>query len=129
MKKREKTLKPLEKYGRWIPGEALYNPDISSTDKILFGLIWSLATIRPYMCCIASNPMMAEDIGVEDVTIRKALAKLEKHGYIRRERTYHNGIVSHRRIYLDPGYQEKYKEMLETRIRGRRDYGKRYGQP
>lgn len=120
MENRYKVLLSLEKAGRWvwIPGEALYNTEITSTEKILLGLICDLSQNKSTgHCCVALNAMLAYEMMVAEITIRKCLAKLEKHGYIKRELEFsRQGIVIKRKITINPEYKEMYKDMLMKKI-------------
>jgi hypothetical protein len=65
-----------------IPARYVIAKDISSTQKLLLGLISSLSNLKGY--CFASNDYLAELLDVSKVRVSQAISDLEKKGYIGR---------------------------------------------
>jgi uncharacterized membrane protein len=65
-----------------IPCKYLLAKDITSTQKLLIGLISSLSNLKGY--CYASNEYFSECLNVSKITISQSLTDLEKKGYIGR---------------------------------------------
>lgn len=63
-----------------IPARYLIAEDISSTQKLLLGLISSLSNLKGY--CFASNEYLANLLKVNKVTISHSISDLEKKGYL-----------------------------------------------
>lgn len=64
-----------------IPATVRYDPELSSTAKLLYGEITALATKEGY--CYASNQYFAELYGSTDRTIRATIAQLAQRGYLK----------------------------------------------
>ena len=75
-----------------VPDEAMDNLRLSSTDKLVMGLITSLTTKSDY--CYANNDYFSNKVHVSARTITNSLAKLVKESLI--EIKYDN---DHRKIY------------------------------
>lgn len=65
-----------------IPARFIIAKDISSTQKLLLGLISSLSNLKGY--CFASNEYLAQLLDSSKVTISHAISDLEAKGYIGR---------------------------------------------
>lgn len=65
-----------------IPARYVIAKDISSTQKLILGLISSLSNLKGY--CFASNDYLAELLGVSKTRISQAISDLEKKGYLGR---------------------------------------------
>lgn len=65
--------------GVFVPREIIVNADLSSTDKLIYGLVQSLDNERG---CYASNAYIGEVIGVGAETVRASVARLEELGLI-----------------------------------------------
>lgn len=65
-----------------IPARYIIAEDISSTQKLLLGLISSLSNLKGY--CFASNEYLANLLKVNKVTISHSISDLEKKGYLGR---------------------------------------------
>ena len=65
-----------------IPARFVIAKDISSTQKLLIGLISSLSNLKGY--CFASNEYLAELLNVSKVSVSHAISDLEKKGYLGR---------------------------------------------
>ena len=65
-----------------VPSRYLIAKDISSTQKLLIGLISGLSNIKGY--CFASNDYFSELLNVNKATISQAITDLEKKEYISR---------------------------------------------
>lgn len=76
-----------------IPYSVLENTKLNSTDKLLMGIINSLAHNENY--CYANNEYLSKKLNVSKRTISKSLSKLKSEKFVRVE-TMNNG----RRIYL-----------------------------
>jgi hypothetical protein len=65
-----------------IPARYVIAKDISSTQKLLLGLISSLSNLKGY--CFASNDYLAELLDVSKIRVSQSISDLEKKGYIGR---------------------------------------------
>ena len=65
-----------------VPSRYLIAKDISSTQKLLIGLISGLSNIKGY--CFASNEYFSDLLSVNKATISQAISDLEKKEYITR---------------------------------------------
>ena len=65
-----------------IPARYILAKDISSTQKLILGLISSLSNLKGY--CFASNDYFSELLAVKKSSISHAISDLEKKGYIGR---------------------------------------------
>lgn len=86
-----------------ITAPVRYDPELSSTAKLLYGEITSLCRAKGY--CWATNSHFAELYGVSESTISRLISQLEKRGHIRVE-TVAIATGSERRIYTDVCYAE-----------------------
>ena len=82
-----------------ITAPVRYDPELSSTAKLLYSEITSLCRKKGY--CWANNSYFAELYGVSASTISRLVSQLESRGHIKTEIVpVANG--SERRIYADP---------------------------
>jgi len=65
-----------------IPARYLIAKDITSTQKLLLGLVSSLSNLKGY--CFASNEYLADLLNVSKVRISQSVSDLEKKGYLGR---------------------------------------------
>ncbi|MFY7938758.1 MAG: helix-turn-helix domain-containing protein [Flavobacterium sp.] len=65
-----------------IPARYVIAKDISSTQKLLLGLISSLSNLKGY--CFASNDYLAELLGISKIRVSQSISDLEKKGYLGR---------------------------------------------
>ena len=65
-----------------IPAKFLISKDITSTQKLLLGLISSLSNLKGY--CFASNEYLADLLDVSKTTVSQAISDLETKGYLGR---------------------------------------------
>lgn len=79
-----------------IPAQVRYDPELSSSAKLLYGELTSLCNQTGY--CWASNVYFAELYGLSVRTVSRLIAQLEAKGYIRCE-TAATKDGSERRIY------------------------------
>ena len=111
---RTKNLQPYGLPDIGIPAEVLFNPKLSSTQKILFGFIRNLSHTEKG--CWASNRYLAKMIGVKDPqTVTNGVSKLKKLKYIHVELTVKNGIQG-RRIYINKNYLKMYDTPIKKLI-------------
>ncbi|MBA4390423.1 MAG: hypothetical protein C0399_05750 [Syntrophus sp. (in: bacteria)] len=112
----ETTEEEKSKIGRWIPGEANYNPELKPAEASLFGLIYVL-TDKGEKACTMFNQNFADDLRCSKVAIRKYLQALEDLGYIRKK-VYFNEQreVVKREITLDPDYKQRYGRLVDKEI-------------
>lgn len=66
-----------------IPSRYLLAKDISSTQKLLIGLISSLSNLKGY--CYASNEYFSNCLNIKKITISQCISDLEEKGYITRK--------------------------------------------
>ncbi|MCJ7747894.1 MAG: helix-turn-helix domain-containing protein [Desulfobacterales bacterium] len=93
-----------------IPGEILFNPYISPTQKILFGFIRSLS--KTQRGCWATNEYLGRLIGCNKTTVSSLLSGLKKYGYIEFKQTQKKDQSSERHIYETSEYHEIYKSLV-----------------
>lgn len=87
-----------------ITAPVRYDPELSSTAKLLYCEITSLCRAKGY--CWATNKHFAELYGVSESTISRLVSQLERRGHIRvKTATVKKG--SERRIYTDVYYVER----------------------
>ena len=86
-----------------ITAPVRYDPELSSTAKLLYGEITSLCKAKGY--CWATNSHFAELYNVSESTISRLISQLEKRGHIR-VKTVAIATGSERRIYTDVCYAE-----------------------
>lgn len=86
-----------------ITASVRYDPELSSTAKLLYSEITSLCRAKGY--CWATNSHFAELYNVSESTISRLISQLEKRGHIRTE-TVAVATGSERRIYTDVCYTE-----------------------
>lgn len=67
--------------GVFVPREVLLNERLTSTEKMLFGIIQSLDNERG---CYASNGYLGKMLGVGQETIRQGIQNLEEQGLVSR---------------------------------------------
>lgn len=87
-----------------ITAPVRYDPELSSTAKLLYSEITSLCRTKGY--CWATNSHFAELYNVSESTISRLISQLEKRGHIRTE-TVAVEKGSERRIYTDVYYVER----------------------
>jgi len=92
MNDEEKNIKHIE-----IPVEVVRDNSISSTSKVLMGLITTLSMKDGY--CYASNKYLGNILNVSIRTITSCLSSLKKRGFI-----YIRDIYNKRRIYVAKNY-------------------------
>lgn len=95
-----------------IPGEILFNPFISSTEKILFGFIRSLS--KSSRGCWASNSFLSQLINRNKTSISLLLSNLKDNGYIKIIEVKKKNGTFERRIYERTEYHELYKPIVEA---------------
>ncbi len=95
-----------------IPGEILFNPFISSTEKILFGFICSLS--KSNRGCWASNLFLSQLIGRNRTSTSLLLSNLKDYGYIKIIEIKKRDGTFERRIYERTEYHELYKPIVEA---------------
>lgn len=93
-----------------IPAEVLFNPELTHTQKILFGFIRNLA--QSEKGCWASNRYLARCLGVEKQTISNGVSVLKEYGYVTLEETKTPKGVG-RIIRIDNLYQQRYELYLK----------------
>jgi len=99
-----------------IPSEVLFNPMLSSTEKILFGFIRNLSQGK--RGCWATNNYLASLFipKVTTQTISNSIAKLKKYVYINVEfvkQSSQSGSSKERRIYINNDYPKLYRPIVE----------------
>lgn len=65
-----------------IPASVLLSKELSSTEKLLIGVISNLSNIKGY--CFASNHYLGECLGISKHTIRRVISDLEQKGVLGR---------------------------------------------
>ena len=65
-----------------IPASVLLSKELSSTEKLLIGVISNLSNIKGY--CFASNHYLGECLGLSKHTVRRVIADLEQKGILGR---------------------------------------------
>lgn len=67
-----------------IPMQVLTDPDLSSTDKLLMGLLISLHWIKGY--AFPTNRYLGKIMSCTDATVSASISRLRDYGYITIER-------------------------------------------
>ncbi len=83
------------RYFTAVPRIILSNPECSSTDKLVLGVINSLSNNKEY--CYACNDYFSKELNVGTKTISNSLSKLKKLGFIHIEY-----VKNERHIYINP---------------------------
>ena len=96
--------------GIGIPAEILFNPEITVTEKFLFGFIRLLA--QSSRGCFASNFYLSQFLFCSQQTITNGISNLKRYQYIDidYEKTSFGTI---RHIFINTKYQEKYRFLSE----------------
>lgn len=98
------------RYFTAVPRIILSNPDCSSTDKLVLGMINSLSNNKEY--CYACNDYFSKELNVGTKTISNSLSKLKKLGFISIEY-----LKNERRICLNPKIvMEENSKVLEKNL-------------
>ena len=92
-----------------IPAEVLFHPELSNTEKILYGLIRNLA--HSEKGCFASNKWLGGLLGAQPQTISNGIKNLKDWEVIVIEYTRTEEKQT-RHIFLNPEYPRIYNEML-----------------
>ncbi len=92
-----------------IPSEVLFHPNLTNTEKILFGFLRNLAQGKDG--CWASNHYLSNLLGVGEQTISNAIANLRKHQFIEvcMEQTE---LRTNRKIFINPEFPIIYHETM-----------------
>ena len=94
-----------------IPSEVLFHPELSNTEKILYGFIRNLASSE--RGCYASNKWLSGLLGVNKQTISNGIANLKQWELIIVKLNYDDQLErTERRIFLNPEYPLIYSKML-----------------
>ncbi len=93
-----------------IPSEVLFHPNLTCTEKILFGFLRNLAQGKDG--CWASNRYLGDLLGVGAQTVSNAINNLKKYKFIR---IYNEqkGQKTIRRIFINPEYPVIYYDLME----------------
>lgn len=95
-----------------IPGEILFNPFVSSTEKILFGFIKSLS--KSSRGCWATNLFLSRLVDCSKRSIIRFLSNLRHYKYIKIEEIKKRNGEIERRIFEGTKYHELYLPIVET---------------
>ena len=97
-----------------IPAEVFFHPNLTLTEKILFGFILNLSGSK--QGCWAGNRWLGKVLKVGPQTISRGVSNLETEGFIKRkyQRKSNHTVEQERRIYIDPSYQERYRYLVEA---------------
>ena len=93
-----------------IPAEALFHPKLSSTEKILFGIINNLSATKDG--CWACNRYLANFLNLKIQTISNAISTLKNLNFLEVTITQRSDGMQVRRIFINKNYLKKYEEML-----------------
>jgi len=94
-----------------IPAEVLFNPELTETQKVLFGFIRNLAHTEKG--CWASNSYLSKFMNCGRQTITNGIAKLKEYNYIIVElHGLENGTQT-RRIYINKMFPQIYSDYLQ----------------
>ena len=110
----KRTNEPRQQFGLpaiGIPAEVLFHPELTNTEKILYGLIRNLTSSE--RGCYASNKWLSGLLGVNKQTISNGVANLKQWELIIVKLKYDNQSErTERRIFLNPEYPLIYSKML-----------------
>ena len=93
-----------------IPAEVLFHSGLSSTEKILFGIINNLSATENG--CWASNRYLANFLNLKMQTISNAISILKKLGFLDVIITQRSDGMQVRRIFIDKNYLKKHEKIL-----------------
>lgn len=95
-----------------IPAELLFHPELTMTERVLFGYLRNLS--QSSRGCYASNRWLGQLLQVGPQTISNSIAALKEWGFITVETTQKRGSKEvDRRIFIDDEYPKRYKKMVE----------------
>jgi len=93
-----------------IPSEVLFHPELTHTEKILFGFLRNLS--QSEKGCWASNKWLGGLIGVKGQTISNSISKLKECEYILVEYEQMADGRQVRRIFINPVYPQIYRKLV-----------------
>jgi len=93
-----------------IPAEVLFHSGLSSTEKILFGIINNLSATEDG--CWACNRYLSNFLNLKSQTVSNAISTLKNFGFLKVIITQRADGMQVRRIFIDKDYLKKYEEML-----------------
>ncbi len=88
-----------------IPPQVLFNPSLTSTEKLLFGILQNLAQ-EEEGCCRASNNYLGNLLGVGSQTVSNSIAKLKRYEFIEVSMEEQNGFNINRKIFINPKFSK-----------------------
>ena len=94
-----------------IPVEVLFNSNLTSTEKILFGFINNLTYSTNG--CRASNKWLGRLLAVSKQTISNGIGKLKKWKYILVEYEQTADKRNVRRVFINPEYNNIYRKLAQ----------------
>jgi hypothetical protein len=98
--------------GLFVPGEVLFNDDLSFMEKFLFGLIHNLSASENG--CWASNHYLGKCLSVGVQSISNGISKLQKLQYITTEYSIRaRDRKQMRRIWVNPTYSQIYRDIMQ----------------
>jgi hypothetical protein len=94
--------------GIWIPSEVLLNTKLTSTEKLLFGIIANLA--KSDTGCFARNQFLAKLMGLKNQSITNGISNLRENGYILVNFVKNSAGFDVRHIYINPTFPMIYNK-------------------
>lgn len=95
-----------------IPAEALFHPDLTTTEKVLFGFLRNLS--QSSKGCWATNKYLGKFLGLKKQTISKAVSKLEKLEFIVLVFDEGQSGQTIRRIFINPELNKIYRDLVKS---------------
>jgi len=95
--------------GIYIPGEVLYNPELTLTEQKLFGMLLNLA--KTDKGCWATNKYLSSLLGIRQQTVTNGVSKLQKYGYLKvefRTKFKYGKQITNRFIFINENYIKTY---------------------
>lgn len=96
-----------------IPAEVFFHPELSSTEKLLFGLLRNLS--QTSKGCWASNAYLGTLLGIGVQATSNAIAKLKHLHFIIIELQQVDEKNIQRHIFIDPIYPQYYRELIQEK--------------
>jgi len=96
-----------------VSAEVLFHPELSSTEKLLFGLLRNLS--QTSKGCWASNNYLGALLSVGGQSISNSIANLKQLHFIivELQQVNTNEIIRH--IFIDPTYLQHYRELAQSK--------------
>lgn len=96
----EQEIKRFEPMFFTMPSIVMFADDLTSTSKLIYGVIQALQTINKNPWCWPSNAFFQNAFHLSERTVKMSIAELVKNGYVARKLVYKEGTKQVERRYL-----------------------------